>query len=178
MRLHSAMREVSIREATVDDAVAITRVGNETWRVAYRGQVPDTYLDSMDDAARAERWREWLTEGGRRNQRTFVAEVAAEIVGYANAGPSRDPDAAEDTGEVYAIYVLPGHWDSGVGAVLMRHALEALRPDFRAATLWVLDTNERGRRFYEKGGWSDDGTAQPIEIGGEKLTEVRYRIDL
>ena len=46
---------------------------------------------------------------------------------------------------------------------------------FHQATLWVLDTNVRARRFYEAAGWSADGTVKRDERLGFPIREVRYR---
>lgn len=167
----------TVREAELCDAEAIAHVHVDTWRTVYRGQVPDEVLGGLSVSSRAGAWREVLGGEARPGQRTWVAEGDDSIVGFANAGPSRDPDADARTGEVYAIYVLPAYWDSGAGAALMERALQHLRSGFAEATLWVLETNERGRRFYEKGGWRADGASQPLEgLGG--AIELRYRIDL
>jgi ribosomal protein S18 acetylase RimI-like enzyme len=49
---------------------------------------------------------------------------------------------------------------------------------FREATLWVLETNDRARRFYEAVGWSLDGQRRVDESYGFALAEVRYRRSL
>jgi hypothetical protein len=49
---------------------------------------------------------------------------------------------------------------------------------FAQATLWVLDANARARRFYEAGGWSDNGSVRTEDFQGLRLTEVRYRRQL
>jgi hypothetical protein len=49
---------------------------------------------------------------------------------------------------------------------------------FTAATLWVLESNARARRFYEACGWSADGTAKVDDSRGFPLSEVRYRRSL
>jgi putative acetyltransferase len=72
-----------------------------------------------------------------------------------------------------ALYVLPGEWGSGVAARLHDDALAAIRRDgCREAHLWVLEQNDRARRFYERRGWRRDGTERvvpyapkPIEVG-------------
>lgn len=46
---------------------------------------------------------------------------------------------------------------------------------FDAATLWVLEGNQRARRFYEKGGWSTDGATKVDDSPGFPIAEVRYR---
>lgn len=46
------------------------------------------------------------------------------------------------------------------------------------ATLWVLETNERARRFYEIAGWLPDGATKTEMRGSVELREVRYHASL
>jgi RimJ/RimL family protein N-acetyltransferase len=39
----------------------------------------------------------------------------------------------------------------------------------------VLESNARARRFYDRAGWTADGSAKQEEIAGSPVTEVRYR---
>ena len=40
----------------------------------------------------------------------------------------------------------------------METAMDTLRNDgYKEVTLWVLDTNEKSRKFYEKRGWIIEG---------------------
>jgi hypothetical protein len=49
---------------------------------------------------------------------------------------------------------------------------------FGQATLWVLDSNARARRFYEAGGWRADGAQKIEESWGFPITQVRYKRSL
>ena len=49
---------------------------------------------------------------------------------------------------------------------------------YRRATLWVLETNERTRRFYEAAGWVADGARSAHHLGRATLPIVRYGVDL
>ena len=65
------------------------------------------------------------------------------------------------------------------GKALMDSALDVLRQaGFSEATLWVLATNERARRFYEVGGRAPDGAAKQDDSRGFPITELRYRRQL
>ena len=49
------------------------------------------------------------------------------------------------------------YWN-GIGSQLMETAMDTLRNDgYKEVTLWVLDTNEKSRKFYEKRGWIIEG---------------------
>src|SRR3954451_24941237 len=61
---------VHVRIATVADAAAVEAVRPRGWRAAYRGIVPDAYLDSM--AVQPERRAALIADAGRAT--TLVAE--------------------------------------------------------------------------------------------------------
>jgi ribosomal protein S18 acetylase RimI-like enzyme len=57
--------------------------------------------------------------------------------------------------------------------------VDRLRRDgFRVATLWVLVSNDRARRFYERSGWRVDGGKKTEEWSGVVLREERHRRQL
>jgi GNAT superfamily N-acetyltransferase len=152
-----------IRPGTAADAEGVARVHVETWQAAYAHALPAEELQSMSPADRVEQWRQWPP---------IVAELDGEIVGFVSVGASRSDDA---DGELFAIYVHPGHWSTGVGRALMEAGeAELRRLGHRNVVLWVLDDNPRARRFYELAGWHPDGKVQEGEIFGFHITEVRY----
>lgn len=163
-----------IRPATVADAPDIARVQVETWRLAYDALLPADYLALLSVAAGTVRWEEHLAGADRR---TFVA--GEPVRGFAAAGPPRDPDLPDRTGEVYAVYVHPARQRQGLGRALVDAAVDWLAGcGYAAAALWVLTGNAAGRAFYEHGGWQQDGSERTIDIGGALADEVRYRRDI
>ena len=83
-----------MRPAQPHDASAIARVHVATWRVGYAHVFPEERLQGISVDARADRWRDLLTEP-RDGEYTAVAEVDGEIVGFATAGPDRDGPGVE-----------------------------------------------------------------------------------
>lgn len=151
----------------------------ETWRVAYDGLVDPALLALFDlDHEAARRDEHWDAHHADPHATEFVAEVNGEPVGWAVAGPAHHSDE-ERTGELYAIYVLPTHWSTGVGHVLLEAAEEALRANgFDTAVLWVLDGNSRAATFYERHGWIEDGAVkldERIEIGDTDVAGLNER---
>jgi GNAT superfamily N-acetyltransferase len=170
------MTGITIRPAGLSDAHTIAEIHVRAWRWAYRGLMPDELLDGLSVEQRERMWEQNLSPEGPTNL-TFVADGEDGVVGFVATGPSQDPDATLDTGEVYAIYLEPAVVGTGVGRQLFSRATESLRAaGYRVATLWVLDTNERTRRFYEAAGWRPDGEAKMEPWGKFNLREVRYRI--
>ena len=166
--------EVTIRTAEPSDAAGIARVHVASWQQAYGGVVPDEYLNSLEAAAREERWREHLRNGPREGVHTWVADDGSRILGFASVGPARDEDAARGDEEIYSIYLDPAMWGKGVARDLMRTVLAEVGRS-GSLTLWVLADNERARHFYRRHGFTPDGAEKLEEIGGVQLLEVRYR---
>ena len=168
---------VTIRAATLDDCRAIAEIHVAGWRHAYRGQMPDELLASLSVDEREKQRRQWLEKPPTPEHRTWVAEAEdGAIAGFAITGPQRAEGGAAGSAEIYAIYVDPARIGSGVGRALFERAVGDLRErGFVDVVLWVLDTNERARRFYEAAGMAADGGTKRATFGGVELTEVRYR---
>lgn len=172
------MPNVEVRTATVDDAETITQAQVLAWQTAYRGILPDRYLDELSSEPWSRAEHRAVAIASPNDPRVFnlVADLDGQVVGWLAGGPSRDDDAGPVTGEVRAIYVHPDHWRCGAGAALMKAALERLATDgYTEAVLWVFEENGGARRFYERFGWRTDGASELFERGGGQAVEIRYR---
>lgn len=173
----SRPKEVRIRPARADDAEAIGRAHSEGWGAAYRGIMSDEAVDAFVHAGdHTTRWSERMEE--RSDGRViWVAELDGEVVGFAQTGPSRQPDAGPQDAELYCTYLGAGAIGSGIGRRLLGHAVDDLSGrGFGCARLWVLEANSRARRFYEAAGWHADGAARVDP--GDGCTDVRYSLSL
>lgn len=166
---------MSVRLATSDDADAIERVRTDTWRATYRGHMPDATLDALgyDGSRRREQMSQTPPE-----RFAFVAEHDGTVVGFCYGGPSRLADDAHP-GEIYAIYVLPGHHRHGHGSALLRAgAREIIARGWRGMLIWVLRENAPSRLFYERmGGRHLPARDIEHEIEGATITESGYAWD-
>jgi len=172
------MGNLQIRLAEGNDAFQIAKVHVDTWQFAYRGQMPGAFLNSLSVERRTKFWQEALSNPNNHTA-VWVAEANKTVIGFCSAGVSRDDDRKPDTGEIYAIYVDSKSIGKGVGSSILHKCLETLREQgFKEATLWVLDTNEKTRHFYESKGWKEDGATKTEAQDGFDLNEVRYRIIL
>lgn len=166
-----------ITVAAPSDAPGIARVQVETWRAAYAGLVPDAVLGALSVPAGAARWAEHVTDPLTR---TWVAVTDGEVTGFLAGGPARDADLdAAAYGEVYALYVHPLAQGRGLGRGLLDAAAGWFAEGGRgAAVVWVLTANVPARTFYERCGFTADGLARTIDIGGVDVPEVRYARNL
>ncbi len=160
----------TVRTATAGDAEGIARVQELGWQSAYRHVFPVEELD-RGGFIQVESWRERL-DVPPAGWTTLVAEHHGVVVGFAAVGPSRDE---QGLGELYAIYVEPSAWSTGIGRALLERAEDQLRAEYDEATLWVLEDNPRAREFYERAGWAADGEHKADERWGVRAPEVRYR---
>jgi GNAT superfamily N-acetyltransferase len=161
-----------VRAAVPEDAHDVARVQVRSWQWAYRGLIAQDYLDGLTP----EIWAGRYTFGrvGIGLPFTQVAVDGSTICGLATTGLCRDEDLS-NFGELMAIYVDPAHAGTGVGHLLIAAARERLRAVSAQAALWVLDGNVRARCFYERDGWSSDGTHRTRTYGDVPVQEVRYR---
>ncbi len=163
---------VQVREANIGDAAGIARVRAESWRAAYRGIVPDEFLDAIDVTEWAERQRRNM-ENEPAGLVAFVATIQGEVVGWAACGRNREKDTAY-AGELFTVYLLPAHWRRGIGRLLMKAAAQSLiEQGMDSMILWVLAENWPARHFYEALG-GQYVSERGIEIGGVCLREVSY----
>ncbi|HKX76327.1 MAG TPA: GNAT family N-acetyltransferase [Acidimicrobiia bacterium] len=161
---------MTVRPATIDDADSIASVHIRSWQAAYSEILPAEFLAGLSYERRRLRWRENLIAG---DTSTLVVETPeGEVVGFASVGSG----AEVGLGELYAIYLEPRLWGTGLGRRLMAATDELLlQSGFSAATLWVFADNLRARRFYEAAGWTHDGGVRLEDIGGVQPQQMRYR---
>ncbi len=156
-----------LRHARLADADAIARVHVASWHHAYRELIPADRLRTFTVERRTQAWRHNLS--GRGPGRTIVAEAADGVVGFASTGPSR---GERGWGEIWALYVHPLAWGTGVGSALFADAMGYLAELGYARTLiWILDGNQRAIDFYAGNGFALDGT-RVVEDG---YPQVRMR---
>ncbi len=161
-----------VRPAREEDAAAIAGVHVAAWQWAYRGIMPDEFLDGLDATRRERPWRETIAaESGK----VFVVEDEGSIVGFAHVARHAD----DDEGELYAIYLLENWTGRGLGRALMEEGERAMGDlGCRVGVLWVARQNHPTRRFYERGGWSYDGGEDTYNLPGLGVPVVRYRKQL
>lgn len=157
--------------AAQEDWGAVSRIYEESWKFAYRGIVPDSYLDAIP-AGR------WVTAGAQPGRQHLVLADGPRLLGTCSVSPSRS-ELFPGYGELVSLYLLPCAMGKGFGRRLLAAGLALLaRQGYREAFLWVLEENRRARAFYERAGLVQAGQRTSTRLGGATLWETAYRCGL
>ena len=150
-----------------DDFDAIGNIYAQSWKSAYRGIVPQSYLDSLSG-------EQWADKFRTRKHDSFIILEGGKYIGTSSICAARDEIMA-GYGEIISIYLLPEYFGQGYAEPLLNCAVNALwEKGYENIYLWTLEKNIRAQRFYEKNGFYKNGDTSAIEIAGKELTEIRY----
>ena len=155
------------RYRETDDINDISRIYALSWKTAYRGLIPDEYLDSISET----RWSARLKADTKR---LILAVEDGKPVGASTYCEARDVKM-KGWGEIISLYLLPSHFHKGIGAGLFAAVNRELEKEgFHDIYLWVLEDNHRARAFYERNGFYLSGDVNADNIGDRDVNEVRY----
>lgn len=150
-------RMVTVREATVDDAVAVSVIGRTAMPMQFAGLVDAEVVDAVaTQTYEPSAVADCIRRCSAADDALFlVAEVGDEVVGYLHF----DPFDGEP--ELHRIYIDAEHRSRGVGAALVGALHERLRP--ATYILLVVKGNDGAVRFYERLGLRHEKTLDGLE---------------
>lgn len=159
---------LTIRELTPkDDFAVVGSIYVASWRSAYRGMVPQNYLDKLT----TERWSNSLAAEPASSLGMFEND---RLIGTSHVCFARDA-AREGYGEIVSLYLHPDYVGRGYGRQLMEADFKKLIGDgCTHVCLWALSQNLRAEGFYEHMGFAASGRTQTEMIGGASLWLVEY----
>lgn len=150
-----------------DDRYAISRVYEKSWKYAYSGIIPQTYLNNIPKG-------NWVKTIVQSHFNSLVMIENQEIIGTTAYCKSRFPETAE-FGEIVSLYLLPEYMGKGYGKILLQAAIRQLNDlGYQNIFLWVLAENKNAIHFYEKFGFKPSGRYLDDNIGGKDLRELQY----
>jgi GNAT superfamily N-acetyltransferase len=163
---HESLR---IRDAQRSDGETLTEIQRAASLAAFRHIFPPDQYPFPTEGVR----RTWQQELMSPDVRVLIAERDGHPIAAASYSAQR----------FNQLWVMPHEWGGGAAQALyaeVMRGLEALGGS--PCRLWVLEQNQRARRFYERRGWRLDGrqtsTRYPphptllgysLEVGGRVL---------
>lgn len=153
-----------IREARLGEADVLAGIQRDASLAALGHIFPPEYPFPLDEVR--QRWRDALDD-----------PVATVLVAEEEEGSAVGVAMSRPTW-LDGLYVLPAWWGSGVARRLHDEALELVRAaGSDRCHLWVLEGNDRARRFYERCGWRLNGETRVVPFPPHPI-DVGYSIDL
>ena len=150
-----------------DDKMTISRIYEESWKYAYKGIIPQDYLESLPEGR-------WVANLENSNGGTLVCVDNGRIVGTSSFCESRF-NQFKGWVEIISIYILPDYMGRGFGKVFFDSVIVELKKmGYRNIFVWVLEENLRARKFYEKEGFVMTDVYLDDNIGGKDVREIRY----
>lgn len=169
------MADAGVHTATAADLPEIVRIHRETWRLAYAQLLPPEVLDTLDTD---EAWALAVQQNAVLKATEgdfivgFVVASKAPDDEVAKADGSLPPDAA--TTALLSVLVEPRWGRRGHGTRLVAEACKRLEDAGATRGIaWVPEADKASRNFYERLGWTGDGTVRTLDAGGRPLREVR-----
>lgn len=167
---------IEVKFISNDDAISIVDMKEEHYAqkgyVHYQSWI-ETYTVIMNQAFLDKRTLERCVAIAKDYpENTLVALFDHQVVGFAAYNTSSDQ--LEDTGEIYAIYVLRAYQKLGIGKKLMQACLNRLN-DYKNIVLYVLDQNHQAITWYQQQGFVFDGYEKKVKtsVDGYYLVEQR-----
>ena len=151
-----------IRPALPSDSPALAKVQVDSYRTAYRGIFPDSYLAQFSYEEQAQDWRN-LFDTNPEDILLVAESTDGQIIGYLLARAQPDIHPGYDS-EIVALHVLKSHQRQGTGRLLLKKAVELLQQrGCQSAMLWTLKANPI-RRWYRN-------------LGGKHIANKRFQVE-
>lgn len=169
---------MTIRQAAIKDVIQIARIHVESWRAAYKGILPESFINKIDIETRRIHWEKVISDGSLA---IFVRTDSNDsVLGWAAFGPDREAPIDQNITELHAIYIDPKFVQHGFGTELLSYGIrKTVSPQPRSLVVWVLEENTPALRFYYKNGFNKTPiNSMQIQRGEKYLTEIKLNKDL
>ncbi|MFD3655636.1 GNAT family N-acetyltransferase [Streptomyces sp. NPDC058620] len=169
---------MTIRPGAAADAPRIAALHTDSWRAAYSGIMPTSYLEGPLLEEHAHLWRTRLltdeptADDAAGMPHLLVADGAAmQLGGFAYLIPQDDGRILLDN-----LHVTPGLVGTGIGRRLLRRgfAWAAVEHPGRPVYLEVLKENVRAATFYSRQGGRPTAERTERFPAGFELAEIEY----
>ncbi|MDV5058887.1 GNAT family N-acetyltransferase [Vibrio diabolicus] len=159
----------TVRNAVREEATQIAKIHVDSWQVAYKGLMPQSYIDQFTIERRERMWTRVMTE---QLAQLIVVERQGEIVGFLSY-ELPNHTCEDKTAWVTCCYVSPLHYGQGAGSALLDELeTRLLSTPVMQISLKALDTNKQGLKFYKKCGFVRTGEEEAEIIDRMTLTDL------
>lgn len=146
--------EISIKKATIQDAIAISKTGGQSFRDTFGWQFVG-FEEDLDAYVKKTYGVNKIAAGLENDNNVFwLAYADGKPIGFAKLKKKSGYDTNEGFSQLQKIYVLHEYLGTGAGKMLYA-ALEEEWRKMSSKYLWLLVeiNNKRAIHFYEKQGY-------------------------
>jgi len=162
-RLHT------VREAQLEDIPRLTRIMVQSFRSAFADFVSKETMDACANENNCYAMLRDIYQSGTMH--FLIGDEAGMLVWQEQQESNEFPNSSV---EIVALHSLLETVGTGLGRAMMTYALDQIHQMCGDVCifLWAFRDNTRARRFYEKHGFTWDGSDRTSEFDG--AVEVRY----
>lgn len=163
---------MQIRVAVLSDAQQLAELHIASWRLAYREALSAEYLLHQVEVERHAHWQEILSKPAA-NQHVLIALDGQHVLGFICF---YGKESVEWGSYIHNLHVAEIAHGKGIAAQLMLTAAQNCERVYGdgAMYLWVLQSNLRAQRFYQKCGGVQAGSDIWQAPGGTEAATDRY----
>jgi ribosomal protein S18 acetylase RimI-like enzyme len=154
----------NVRKAQLSDLQEIALIHVKSWKSAFKGLMPERYINSY---TLEDRNAEWLNVLGSGSESVIIVEDNNKLVGFLSY--------TENVDFLYLskLYLCPSIYGQGVGGLLMKQMEnESLAASIDLIRLYVLDNNQSAINFYLKQGFEFGDGFESEEFEGETIIDL------
>ena len=154
----------TIRRRLKEDIPSIQRVVTISWKETYKGIVPQSELDELENTEEL-RIKNSYENFDENDNNQFVLEIDNEIVGFVNIGKTEDKEF-ENCGEIFALYIIGKFKGQGYGKKPFEKAvLELKKLGFNKMLISCLKGNPTNEFYKHMGGiYIKDGIYKRLNL--------------
>ncbi len=162
-------RNILIRKPTNNDIARTAEIHVYGWRYSNKDIISDVHLYNHRLVEKTIIGHRKILHDAKINFDLYDDGI---IKGFILHHESTDLEIS-NAYEINTVYVEPAFLRNGIGKKLIVNAENSCKElGKKKIFLWVLEKNNIGRKFYEKNGYTFDGTKKVIESWN--LNELRY----
>tara|TARA_B110001469_G_C9338139_1_gene179492 strand:- start:36 stop:527 length:492 start_codon:yes stop_codon:yes gene_type:complete len=154
----------NVRKAQLSDSQEIALIHVNSWKSAFKGLMPERYINSYTIEDRNAEWLNVLENG---SESVIIAKDNNKLVGFLSYSKNAD--------SLYLskLYLCPSIYGQGVGSLLIKQMEnESLAASIHLIRLYVLDNNQSAINFYSKQGFEFGDGFESEEFEGETIIDL------
>ncbi len=158
-----------IRYLTKEDIPQYQRLITTVWQETYPGIVNQTFLDNLSNTEKQRIELNNMTYD-ENTKDTLVLEIDNNIIGFIRYGKAKNE---QNTGEIYALYILSKYKGQGYGKQLVQRAIkELLTLNCKHMIIGCIQENPSNKFYKYLGGVLK--SQRPFPKTGDNLVENIY----